>query len=143
MAGLRGPRSASQSTRLGPTPSTQTPTIGPGAELVRTLQILSTSSHQVRSASASAHPGRGNEIWCARWADSITRPSGVTSSPLVLEVPMSIPSTTSTSATVVGQPGAVPGRRFADDKTLFAGDLADDRLRPWRPVGHHVLRVLG
>jgi hypothetical protein len=56
----------------------QTATIGPGLELVKIWQMVSTSPHQVPSASASAQP----ETWCGRCVVPTTWPSGMTSSPL-------------------------------------------------------------
>src|SRR5829696_3337627 len=57
------------------------PWAGAGQDLADGLDV----PHHVPSASASAQPGRGKEIWCGRCAVPTTWPSEVTSSPLVLE----------------------------------------------------------
>jgi hypothetical protein len=92
---------------------------GPGAELVRMSQIACTSSHQTPSASASVD-AEGDQ------------------QPVVLDVPMSIPSTTSTLATLVLP--MTDGLCTALE--LLARNLTDNGLRDWRPVRHHVFLVL-
>jgi hypothetical protein len=58
--------------------------------------------------------------------------------PLVLDVSMSIPSTTSTLATLVLPMTDGPCTALE----LLARNLTDDGLRDWRPVRHHVFLVL-
>jgi len=75
---------------LTPTAATRSPE--PAVPAVSSRAIATKSAHQTVSPSCSAQPGRGSESWCARWAVATIVPSGRTSTPLELDVPMSTPS---------------------------------------------------
>lgn len=67
---------------------------------MRAALIWHTSRHHRFSASASAQPGRGRLMAWAMVSEAITAPLRSTSTPLVLPVPMSIPSSRSTCQTL-------------------------------------------
>jgi hypothetical protein len=75
---------------LTPTAATRSPE--PAVPAVSSRAIATKSAHQTVSPSCSAQPGRGSESWCARWVVATIVPSGRTSTPLELDVPMSTPS---------------------------------------------------
>src|SRR5690348_5464511 len=96
MAGRTGSRFSSHTSRQGPTPLTHIAATRRSSSRPISSRATSTrSSHQTRSASTSAQDGRGNDIVCLRTAVATTSPSRVVSTPLVLAVPMSMPSSRS------------------------------------------------
>lgn len=98
----------SHKNRQGPTPLTQTPRIGLwSAAWVSSRVIDTTSSHQTRSASTSAQPGRGRDMSCGRLPVATTVPSCVASTALVVPVPRSTPSNNSVTS---GSLRTCPGR---------------------------------
>jgi hypothetical protein len=98
MAGRSGRRSSSHNTRHGPTPLTHMPAMmaPPGICAIRAVLISHTSRHHNASASTSAQPCRGRFIEWAMVSDARTDPDASTSTPFVLPVPMSMPSSKST-----------------------------------------------
>ena len=100
IVGRSGMVSPSTGRKHGPMPLTDTPAIDPRscAAAVSSRAMAMKSAHQTLSASCSAHPGRGRDVACGRVAVATISPSGRTSTPLELEVPMSTPRSSSPSA---------------------------------------------
>src|ERR1700712_816883 len=125
MAGRSGVRLSSHKTRHGPTPLTHIAASAEplGTSAINAELIWQISRHHSASASTSAHPGRGRLIEWAMDLDAMTDPDASTRTPLVLPVPMSIPSSRSTAQPYVA--GTSPPCRTWITDTL-------DRRLAWR-----------
>ncbi len=90
IAGRSGVPSPSVTSTHGPMPLTPTATTSTSPGAVSSPASSVNSRHQI-SASISTWPGAGRSTVCSRTAVRRMRPPGSTSTPLLLEVPMSTP----------------------------------------------------